>query len=262
MNLDMPVHLALNYKSFSQKARVISESWGKANLYCPNCSSSSLDSAPNNTKAFDYVCPNCKLTFQLKSKSSAFGNRILDAGYDAMISAIREDRTPNLYALHYNKTSWKVENLILIPHFAFSVSAIEPRKPLSSSARRAGWIGCFIALKNIPSDAKIHLISNGNYISDVHVRNCFHRLRPLKEISSKERGWTLDVLRIIRSLGKKEFSNSDIYNFTLQLQHLHPNNNHVQAKIRQQLQFLRDKGFLEQIKRGVWALTDFQDKES
>lgn len=262
MNLIMPAHLAVDYKSLSQKARVVSESWGEANLYCPNCSSPSLNSAPNNTKAFDYICPKCKLTFQLKSKSSAFGTRILDSGYDAMISAIKDDRTPNLYALHYNKNSWQVENLILIPHFAFSTSAIEARKPLSPNARRAGWVGCFIALDKIPSDAKIQLISNGRYVSDAHVRKCFNRLRPLKEINSQERGWTLDILRIIRSLGKKEFKNSDIYDFESQLHKLHPDNNHVQAKIRQQLQFLRNKGFLMPVQRGIWALNDSQENDS
>lgn len=262
MNLNMPAHLALDYKSLSQKARVVSEGWGEANLYCPNCSSPSLDSAPNNTQAFDYICPNCKLTFQLKSKSSPFGDRILDAGYDAMIRAIQEERTPNLYALHYNKVSWRVENLILVPHFALLQSAIEPRKPLSLKARRAGWVGCFIALKNIPSDAKIQLVSNGNYVPFKQVRESFHRLLPLQEISLQERSWTLDILRIVRLVDKKEFSNTDIYNFTLQLQKLHPNNNHVEAKIRQQLQFLRDKGFLKQVKRGIWALTGFQENDS
>ena len=136
---------------------------------------------------------------------------------------------------------------------------IEPRKPLSPNARRAGWVGCFIALKNIPSDAKIQLVSNGNYISDTQVRKCFHRLRPLQEISLQERSWIFDVLRIVRSLGKKELNNTDIYNFTSQLQKLHPKNNHIEAKIRQQLQFLRDKGFLMQIERGIWAVTDFQE---
>lgn len=72
----------------------------------------------------------------------------------------------------------------------------------------------------------------------------------------KERGWTLDVLRILRSLGKMEFTNGDVYEFAPQLERLHPNNRHVRDKIRQQLQVLRDRGFLVQIERGVWALTE------
>jgi type II restriction enzyme len=86
------------------------------------------------------------------------------------------------------------------------------------------------------------------------VRESFHRLKPLEEIGSKERGWTLDVLRIVRSIGKSEFSNNDAYQFAPQLEKLHPNNRHVRDKIRQQLQVLRDRGFLVQVERGTWAL--------
>jgi type II restriction enzyme len=256
MNLSMPLHLALDYKSPSQQARVVTEAWGRDNLYCPNCPSPILNSAPNNTQAFDYVCPSCGLSFQLKSKSSPIGSRILDAGFEAMMKAIREDRTPNLYALHYNRSSWQVQNLILVPHFAFAASAIEARKPLSLGARRAGWVGCFIVLENLPPDARIHLISNGMPASSDQVRKSFRRLRPLKEITVKDRGWTLDVLRIVRSLGKKEFNNDDVYSFAPQLEKLHPNNRHIRAKIRQQLQFLRDRGFLVQVHSGSWMLSD------
>ena len=256
MNLSMPAHLALSYKSHTQQARVVSEAWGQENLYCPNCQSPFLKPAPNNTQAIDYFCPNCGQPFQLKSKSSTIGDRIVDAAYDAMLSAILEGRTPNLYALHYSRIIWQVRNLILIPHFAFSASAIEARRPLAPQARRAGWIGCNIVLKNIPPDARIHLISDGVAVPPNKVRESFHRLRPLEGISPKERGWTLDVLRIVRSLGRQEFSNSDVYAFESQLEKLHPNNRHIRDKIRQQLQVLRDRGFLVQVQRGFWALNE------
>ena len=252
----MPSHLALNYKSKAQQARVVSEAWGRDNLYCVNCQSSFLTPAPNNTAAFDFICPNCALSFQLKSKSSQIGDRIVDAAYGAMMRAILEDRTPNLYALHYNRVSWQVRNLILVPHFAFSASAIEARRPLAFNARRAGWIGCNIVLKNLPPDARINLISDGVATPPRQVRESFHRIKPLEEIGAKERGWTLDVLRVVRSLGRKEFSNNDVYAFTPQLEQLHPNNRHIKDKIRQQLQVLRDKDFLIQVERGVWAIKE------
>ena len=262
MNLSMPAHLALNYKSPVQQARVVSESWGKDNLYCPNCQSPFLTPAPNNTAAFDFVCPICELPFQLKSKSSPLGERIVDAAYSTMMRAIVEDRTPNLYALHYSRMSWEVRNLILIPHFAFSESAIEKRPPLALGARRAGWVGCNIVLKNIPADAKISLVLNGIPAPHQQVRESFQRLKPLMEIGVKERGWTLDVLRVVRSLGKMEFSNSEVYAFASQLEQLHPHNRHVKDKIRQQLQVLRDRGFLVQSQRGVWALRESQSQQS
>jgi type II restriction enzyme len=254
MNLSMPAHLVSNYKSAAQQARVVSEAWGQTNLYCPNCQSPHLSSAPNNTAAVDYFCPTCDLPFQLKSKSSPIGDRIVDAAYEAMRRAIEGDSTPNLYALHYERMSWRVRNLILVPYFAFSISAIEARKPLAPHARRAGWVGCNIVLKNIPPDARIKLVTDGVPVSPQLVRESFHRLKPLEEIGSKERGWTLDVLRIVRSIGKSEFSNNDAYQFAPQLEKLHPNNRHVRDKIRQQLQVLRDRGFLVQVERGTWAL--------
>ncbi|HEX8174485.1 MAG TPA: DpnI domain-containing protein [Pyrinomonadaceae bacterium] len=256
MNLSMPAHLAQGYKSPAQIARVVSEAWGKDNLYCANCQSPSLTPAPNNTEAFDFTCPRCGLRFQLKSKSSPIRDRIVDAAYQAMMRAILEDRTPNLYALHYSRLYWQVRDLILIPHFAFSASAIEARKPLALNARRAGWVGCNIVLKNIPPDARINLISNGVPLPPQLVRQSFHRIKPLEEIGAKERGWTLDVLRVVRSLGKTEFSNSDVYAFVPQLELLHPDNRHVKDKIRQQLQVLRDRGFLVQVERGIWALKE------
>lgn len=105
MNLSMPAHLAQSYRSPAQQARVVTEMWGRENLYCPNCQAPSLNPAPNNTTAFDFACPSCALPYQLKSKSSPIGERIVDAAYEAMMRAIREDRIPNLYALHYNRHS-------------------------------------------------------------------------------------------------------------------------------------------------------------
>jgi type II restriction enzyme len=215
-----------------------------------------LNPAPNNTEAFDYICPTCGLFFQLKSKGSPIGSRIADAAYSAMMRAIQEDRTPNLYALHYSRISWEVRNLILIPHFAFPASAIQERRPTTPAKRGSSWVGCDIILRNIPLDARISIVSNG-ILSPLHqVREKFHRLKPLKEIEPEERGWTLDVLRIVRSLGRREFSNSDIYAFEHQLERIHPNNRFIRDQIRKQLQILRDRGFLIQVERGVWALNN------
>jgi len=48
-------------------------------------------------------------------------------------------------------------------------------------------------------------------------------------------------MNIVESLEKKEFELQDIYNFENDLRILHPENNNIKAKIRQQLQVLRDK---------------------
>ena len=60
------------------------------------------------------------------------------------------------------------------------------------------------------------------------------------------------MLNAIRRLGKTDFTTADAYAFTRELEKLHPDNRHVRDKIRQQLQVLRDLGFLLHIERGVW----------
>ena len=171
-----------------------------------------------------------------------------------MINAIRHDETPNFYFMQYELATWRVKNLLLVPRFAFPPSAIIKRPPLSSAARRAGWIGCNIALSRIPVEARIAVVTESSISPESDVREKFRRVKPLKEISVTQRGWTLDVLNGVRSLGKKEFTNTDAYTLAGQLEQLHPDNRHVRDKIRQQLQVLRDAGLLLHIGSGEWRL--------
>lgn len=245
MRVQMEFGVAALYKSASQRARVVTELWAERNLYCANCDSPALTRSRPNAQAIDFACPNCCATFQLKSQSSAFSRRIVDAGYEAMRRAIVGDRTPNLIALHYDVGTWGVKNLVLVPRFAFSMSVIEKRKPLASTARRAGWIGCNILLCNIPEDARIDLVREGVPTNPDLVRSKYSQLTPLTRMDVDVRGWTLDVLRVARSLGKRHFSLDELYAHETELRSLHPANRNVKPKIRQQLQRLRDLGIIE-----------------
>jgi type II restriction enzyme len=191
------------YTSKAQRARIATEAWASLNLYCPNCNSPALTPSLANTPAVDFNCPKCAATYQLKAQSSAFSRRIVDAAYSTMVRAILEDRTPNLFAMHYEISDWVVKNVILIPRFAFPLSAIEKRKPLAETARRAGWIGCNILLHAIPPDARIQIISEGKPVEAAKVRGQYARIRPLEKLDAKQRGWTLDVLTLSARSGKK-----------------------------------------------------------
>lgn len=79
------------------------------------------------------------------------------------------------------------------------------------------------------------------------------RLLREKEISAK--GWLLDVMMCVEKLGHEEFSLNEVYRFEPFLREKYPNNRHIRDKIRQQLQYLRDKGYLEFIERGRYRLT-------
>ena len=254
MDLQLPTEDLNRYKSASQRARMGTEAWGAINFFCPVCKSPRLDIASRNTAAVDYLCPKCASPFQLKSQSKPFGNRIVDAAYSEMKRAILSDSTPNLYVLHYDLTQWAVRTVILIPHFAFALSAIECRPPLAPTARRAGWIGCNILLSKIPGDARIPVVESGKALPASEVRQAYKRLRPLENLKVETRGWTLDVLNVVRSLNKKEFTLSDVYAHADELAKLHPKNAHISEKIRQQLQVLRDLNLLEFLTPGTYKL--------
>ena len=142
-----------------------------------------------------------------------------------------------------------------MPKHFFVPEIIEKRKPLASSARRAGWIGCNILLDSIPQSGKIFYVQNGEVKPKEKIIAEWKKtlfLREEKEISAK--GWLLDVMRSIEKLGKKYFTLEDSYAFEDELSKLHPDNKHIKDKIRQQLQILRDRGYLDFVNRGEYQL--------
>lgn len=178
-----------------------------------------------------------------------------DGAYSKMAEAIQQDRTPNLFALHYDAGTWSVRNLVLVPRFAYTLSVIRCRKALRPTAERHGWVGCSIVLGEIPPEAKISVIVDGNVRPETEIRSQFQKLLKLGEKSVEARGWTLDVLNAVHSLGKREFSLQDVYEFEDELFRLHPANRHIQPKIRQQLQELRKMNLVEFLGRGKYRLT-------
>ena len=253
MILDMLQSAGVGYKSGCQIARRISEQWGADNLFCASCESDSVCRAPTNTKAIDFQCPRCKAGYQLKAGRRWNERSVPDAGYAAMMAAIQSDSVPNLLVLQYS-VHWRVHNLMLVPSFLFNSSAIQKRKPLAVTARRAGWIGCNILLSAMPEIGKIRIINCGSITASRTVRGCYKELQPLAHLAPRVRGWTLDVLRIAQSLDRREFKLTDVYAYEQRLQTLHPDNRNIRPKIRQQLQVLRDFGMLEFQGKGRYRL--------
>jgi type II restriction enzyme len=72
--------------------------------------------------------------------------------------------------------------------------------------------------------------------------------------SPDTRGWLLDVMKCVESLGKRDFTLDEVYAFERHLGDLYPGNQNVKPKIRQQLQYLRDRGFIEFVSRGNYRL--------
>ncbi len=255
MDLRLPTEGLENYKSASQRARISSESWGASNLYCPCCDSNRLAQLPGNTPAVDYRCPLCAAGFQLKCSTKPFGRRLLDGAFTKMRDAILQGDTPHFFLMSYELDSMLVRNLLCIPDFALTESALERRKPLAPTARRAGWVGCNILLDRIPSDARIPIVQENRPAPPSEVRRAYQRLKPLASLKLENRGWTLDVLNAVRTLNKPQFDLAEIYAFERSLLKLHPKNFHIRDKIRQQLQVLRDLGLLEFLGSGSYRLS-------
>ena len=249
MNYYFNKELARNYKSNSQKIRVMSENWVSHNIYCPVCGNPHISNLDNNMPVADFSCISCKEVFELKSKCGNIGNKIADGAYSTMIERITSSNNPNLFVMQYS-ADLQVVNLTLVPKFLFVPSIIEKRKPLAPTAKRAGWIGCNILYSDIPKQGKITIIDSQKLSDRKTVTEEYSKIKKLQTDNMEKRGWLLDVLFCVNAIDCIEFSLQDMYKFVELLKKRHPCNNNVEAKIRQQLQILRDKGFIEFLERG------------
>ncbi len=251
MNLKLDETSALNYKSNSQKIRVMSELWLAKNLFCPCCGNSHIDKMKNNLPVADIRCKNCGEIFELKSKKNNFGVKIPDGAYQTMIERITGNLNPQLFVMCYS-ANFSVTDLVFVPKFFFTPDLIEKRKPLAGNAKRHGWTGCNILYEKIPDQGKIAIIRDGLETNAEKVLTQYEQIKSLQTNNLNFRGWMLDVLNCINELKTEYFTLKDIYLFKDFLKSRHNSNINIEAKIRQQLQFLRDKGIVEFVERGKY----------
>lgn len=244
INLQFDTSLAKNYRSGSQVARILTENWVNNNCYCPSCGAPQLNKYGNNKKVADFSCSSCKSDFELKSKKEKILSSIVDGAYFSMIERIQSSSNPHFFFLNYSK-NYSVDSFFVVPKYYFIPEIIQKRKPLSANARRAGWIGCNILLHTIPSSGKIFLVQNGVVLPKKTVMNNWKKTGFLQHEKIEKKGWIFDIMKCIDRVPSKTFSLRDIYLFERELRAKFPNNNFIKDKIRQQLQVLRDKGYLE-----------------
>jgi type II restriction enzyme len=243
------------YTSRSQSARVWTEHWVRRELYCPNCGCSKLEKFANNRPAADFQCGDCREEFELKSQKSKFGGRVVDGAYRTMRERIVSSNNPNFLMLNYTLADFGVTNLFVVPKHFFVPQILEKRKPLAVTARRAGWTGCNILLSQVPESGKIFFVRDKALQPRKAVLEAWKRTLFLRNEPAANRGWLLDVMKCVDSIGKRDFQIEDVYAFEDRLSGLYPNNRNVKPKIRQQLQYLRDKGYLQFLARGSYRLT-------
>lgn len=244
--------VASGYRSPSQVARIVTEHWVEANLFCPVCGCFHLEHYKPNRPVADFFCRSCGRDFELKSKNSiGLSRKIVDGEYSKMIARITSENNPHfLFLTHHDR---QVGNCIFIPGYFFTPDIIERRKPLGPAARRAGWTGCSILLSSIPESGKIYLVKSGREVPKSEVLANYRQVESLKTLPVENRGWLLNVMSCIDRIPERSFSLERVYAFKDELALLHPTNRHIEAKIRQQLQILRDRGFLSFTGRGHYT---------
>jgi type II restriction enzyme len=73
-------------------------------------------------------------------------------------------------------------------------------------------------------------------------------------LKPERRGWAALVLAAVRRIGKAEFGLGEVYGFEEEFHAAYPGNSHVRDKIRQQMQVLRDLGYVEFVGRGEYKV--------
>lgn len=232
---------------------MVSEAWLAANGYCLACDSDYLARSIANTRCTDFSCIDCGQLYELKTFHRRPITSLIDGAYAALMTRIMSGSAPALFLLQRN-AAWRIEALTLIHPLFLTPPVIERRPPLSPSAVRAGWIGCKIRLDRIGPDGEVILFNEGRETARSEARKQFRRYLPLSNLPASDRGWTVLTLSVIRALTSKTFSLTELYRREEIFMASYPKNHHVRAKIRQQLQVLRDLGVIRFDGKGAYTL--------
>src|SRR5580693_9179578 len=223
-----------SYTSGSQSARAWTEAWVRLWAYCPHCGNAKMSSFPNNSPLADFFCTSCSEEFELKSQRGKFGAKVLDGEFRTKCERLAASNNPNLLLMNYDLKSLAVVNLFVVPKHFFVREIIEERKPLSATARRAGWIGSKILLNQIPLSGKIYIVRNGQIEPKGSVLSQWSKTLFLRDEGQEARGWLIEVMKCVDAIGTSEFRLEDVYAYEKQLSQLYPGNQNVRPKIRQQ----------------------------
>jgi len=253
VDLAMRSDLGEGYRSAAQKARVITEAWVQDNMYCPACSSDSLEQTRRGLELVDFRCGECDEGFQAKSQSHPFGRKVLDSAWRPMNAAVSAGRAPGFFFLQY-ADSWRVSRFFVVPGHFVTPMVVERRTPLRETARRAGWIGCNLLLERIADAAKIPVVERNRIHPASEVRERWRQFAFVRGVHPEGRGWIGDVLSCVQRLGETEFTLDEMYAFAAELGERHPKNKNVKPKIRQQLQILRKNNVIGFLGRGRYRM--------
>lgn len=255
MDLSFQLDLASAYRGPTQRIKVLTEHWAERQAYCLGCGYHGLVRFQNNRPVADLYCSRCDEQYELKSQAHPFKDKVQDGAYGTMMQRLGSDTVPNLMLLHYDRGDLLVRSLSVIPKQFFIPALIEQRRPLADTARRKGWIGCRILVGQVPAGGRIPVVSDGLVLPENEVRRKWRQTLFLRDQPiASQRGWLMAVMRIVDTFGTRVFSLEDVYVQEEMLARRFPSNRHIRAKIRQQLQLLRDQGYVHFLGNGRYRL--------
>lgn len=123
---------------------------------CPRCRRSRhLSRLPPNFQCADVICKFCGFLAQVKAvtlQSSELPDKIMGAAWGPQHEQIMAGIFHSLYIVGFTQTG-KLVRIDYVPGHVLQAApnVFEPRKPLSSSARRAGWQGFMYDLTKLPT---------------------------------------------------------------------------------------------------------------
>lgn len=224
-------------------------------MYCPNCGNAKLNQFPPNLPVADFFCASCNDQYELKSQKKEFGAKLANGAYETKMERLRSDSSPNLILLKYDQMAAEVRSVCVVPKRFFIPSIVEKRKPLGPNARRAGWVGSNILISKVPTSGRVYFVQDGVISPKKLVLERWQKTAFLNSQTQSARGWLIEVMNCVHQLPGDGFALDDVYRFESHLRSLYPNNNNVRPKIRQQLQVLRDNGYIEFLGSGRYRLS-------
>ena len=234
----------MEYTSKSQIARIETEKWAVNNLFCPLCGNQLKESSAN-TKVYDFICSKCNQEYQLKSLSKKIGKKLIGSEYYTFIKALENKSVPNFLIMEYSieNNYFTSKKVVFIPKVFITKEIIEKRKPLSETARRAGWTGYNLLFESIPSYGKLYIVKDSKIEQKEIILSQSQKILNLYDLDSNKARWKIEILKILDSVDSV-FTLQQVYEKENELKKLFPDNNHIKDKIRQQLQFIRDDGIV------------------
>jgi type II restriction enzyme len=243
------------YKSGTQKARHLTEGWMAEHGFCPNCDADRLPALPNNAPVGDFRCPACAEEYELKATRAALGATLPAGAWSVMQKRLAAANNPSLFVMRYDTVANGVTDLIVVPRHFFTAAIVRPKNPTWPKGRSAEWRGSTILIGLIPDAGRIPMIRSGVQVPQAEVRDRWRSTLFLRDAAAPARGWLLAVMKAVEAVGREQFTLEDVYAQEATLAALYPGNNNVCPKIRQQLQVLRDRGWLAFDGRGRYRRT-------